>query len=161
MKYPRIIFVCTGNIFRSVSAEYSAKKILGIDDSTQIGSAGIAATPEALPPLILEQLSALGMDATSHRQRKTDTLLLSSYDIVVAMAENHQAYMNARLGVESILFNKLYQGTDDSVLDLHEAIPDFLEKPTESHEYISKTIRYIYDAMPRVLDEIAEKFCTQ
>jgi Protein-tyrosine-phosphatase len=36
-----VLFVCTGNIFRSVTAEYALKARLGLDTSHVISSAGI------------------------------------------------------------------------------------------------------------------------
>ena len=44
-KFQSVLFVCTGNIFRSVTAEYALKIRLGGDTSCVVGSAGSTSSP--------------------------------------------------------------------------------------------------------------------
>ena len=45
-----ILFVCSGNIFRSLVAEYALKAHLGSRARYLIGSAGIEASPQEIHP---------------------------------------------------------------------------------------------------------------
>ncbi len=48
-----ILFVCSGNIFRSLVAEYALKAQLGSRVGYLIGSAGIEALPQEIHPVVL------------------------------------------------------------------------------------------------------------
>jgi len=43
-----VLFVCTANIFRSVTAEYALKNRLGANRSCVVSSAGIDAKPQSM-----------------------------------------------------------------------------------------------------------------
>lgn len=43
-----ILFVCTGNIFRSLTAEYALKQYLGPQGMDCVGSAGSEAQPQSI-----------------------------------------------------------------------------------------------------------------
>jgi len=49
IKLKSILFICSGNIFRSMVAEYALKSLLGPSSPYIVGSAGIEAFP---PPSI-------------------------------------------------------------------------------------------------------------
>ncbi len=83
----RILFVCSGNIFRSMSAEYICKYFLlhkGIV-AYDISSAGITAHPQFALPTTVQTLYSFGIDSNPHRQRKLTKKILSTQDLVVAM----------------------------------------------------------------------------
>ena len=45
-----ILFVCTGNIFRSMTAEYALRARLSAQSSIRVSSAGIQARPQEMHP---------------------------------------------------------------------------------------------------------------
>jgi protein-tyrosine phosphatase len=47
---PSILFVCTGNIFRSMIAEYALKAMLDPRSLIRVSSAGTVALPQAMHP---------------------------------------------------------------------------------------------------------------
>ena len=55
-KFQSILFVCTGNIFRSVTAEYALKSRLGAGTSCVVSSAGIDAKPQSVHAWVLTRL---------------------------------------------------------------------------------------------------------
>jgi protein-tyrosine phosphatase len=69
---PAVLFVCTGNIFRSMIAEYALKKELGPNSPYAANSAGTHAEPQAIVPLVAECLAQRGIDPSPHRQRRID-----------------------------------------------------------------------------------------
>jgi protein-tyrosine phosphatase len=132
-----ILFVCSGNIFRSLVAEYALKAQLGSRVGYLIGSAGIEALPQEIHPLVLAGLLEKGVDPSRHRQRKLARDLIEETDVViVAMGRNHQAWIRGEFGREVPLFNHLCYGIDQPILDVHEIIPDWREQPDQSRDYL-------------------------
>lgn len=64
-----ILFVCTRNIFRSVSAKYAPKWILGGQNDYRVASAGTVAHPQAMHPFIRDRLFAKRVDPSEHRRK--------------------------------------------------------------------------------------------
>ena len=141
-----ILFVCTGNIFRSVSAEYALKHRLGAATALHVASAGTRADQGAGHWRIHEYLGRKGADSTAHRPRRVTTALLAEFDLVVAMGEDHRAQLKAEFGRDSVLFNELCHGRPTPVLDLHEAVEDWLTNERAAWDYIHSTIDYIWDS---------------
>jgi protein-tyrosine phosphatase len=50
---PSILFVCTGNIFRSMTAEYALKAMLDPRSPIRVSSAGTVALPQAMHPDVI------------------------------------------------------------------------------------------------------------
>ena len=78
-----VLFVCAGNICRSVMAEFLARR--AIDDGTYFESAGV--TPQ-LPKDgqdAVDVLSEVGIDASRHIPLSVWQLDLSSFDRIIAM----------------------------------------------------------------------------
>ena len=69
-KLQSVLFVCTGNIFRSVTAEYALKVRLGPDTSHVISSAGIDAKPQSMHAWVQARLREKGADLTTHIPRQ-------------------------------------------------------------------------------------------
>ena len=65
-----ILFICTGNVFRSLVAEHALKALIGSDVGYTVNSAGIEALPQAVHPLIRERLRLKGCDLVTHEPRK-------------------------------------------------------------------------------------------
>ena len=65
-----VLFVCTGNIFRSVTAEYALKARLGSDMSHVISSAGIDVKPQSMHAWVQARLREKGADLTTHIPRR-------------------------------------------------------------------------------------------
>ena len=58
-----IIFVCTGNIFRSMVAEYAVREQIGSPHQYRVESAGIEAKPQTIHPVIRARLIGCGITA--------------------------------------------------------------------------------------------------
>jgi len=158
-----ILFVCTGNIFRSVSAELCLKKYLfenGIF-GWNISSAGITAAPDVIDPKTLETLRELDIDASKHTQKKLTREMLTEYDIVIGMAENHIAFMKSEFNyTRAILFNELAVQEKTSVLDIEDKISDPLHHPKAVEEMIAHTVREISEKIPSFFRKISEMMTT-
>ncbi len=159
-KQRSILFVCTGNVFRSVAAEGSFKKYLsdnGIED-WKVGSAGIIADPQDIDPKVLETLKELGIDASAHTQRRLTKEMLAEYDAVVAMAENHIEFMKSELNYQrAVLFNALAVNEETSIYDI-DTIPDYKHHRPAVEDKLRSTIRYIHEKTPAVYQSVLKHF---
>ena len=143
-----ILFVCTGNIFRSMSAEYALKALLVAETGYRVGSAGTHAEPQAMAPFVLARLQALGLDPSSHRQRKVEAALLAEVDLVVAMGLDHRDYLRTHFNRETWLFNQICFGKEEPVLDSWEAVPNWQTDKEALQSYAVSVVDYIHQAMP-------------
>ena len=141
-----ILFVCTGNIFRSMIAEYALKKEL--DAGYEVTSAGTEAAPQAIVPLVLECLARHGIDPTAHRQRRITDAMLNGADLKVAMGADHQTFLTREFGAQVPLFNEVAHGLAEPVLDTNEAVPDYETNPQARDAHIRWVVDHICTSMP-------------
>ena len=149
-----ILFVCRGNVFRSLSAEYCLKKYLESVNIKEIGvfSAGIEAIQQPVPRFILNQLSKLEIDASGHKQTKLEKEHLIEADLIVSMGINHKKYIERNFNYPSYLFNEICYEKITSVLDIHDAVPGWESRVKESRNHMKWTINYIHSSMPYFLE---------
>jgi protein-tyrosine phosphatase len=149
-----VLFVCTGNIFRSVAAEFALKARLGAGTSCVVSSAGIDARAQSMHEWVLARLREKGADPTSHVQRQLTEELVEAADLVIAMGRNHQAFIREEYGHDAPLFNQICLGHDKPILDLHEAIPDWETDPERARAYVCSVIDAIWATAPALLSRL-------
>lgn len=149
----RILFVCTGNVFRSLVAEYAfgAQADQGM---YRASSAGIAVVPQSVHPRIREHLQAKGVDPSGHVPRPLTQELLDTEDLVVAMADDHRAYLWHHYHLRVPLFQEICSHRAESVLDVHEVVPAWRTDPDAAFAYAASVIEFIWNAMPAFLDRM-------
>jgi len=147
----KILFVCTGNIFRSMSAEYVARALAPQGIEITATSAGTIAHPEPVYPPVLERLSELGIDATPHMQRRVTPEILKEQDIVIAMSTDHKDILHRRFSTPSHLFFEAAYGETRGFPDLWEVVPDYATNIQASRDYVRKAVDIIHETMPHLL----------
>ena len=155
-----ILFVCTGNVFRSIVAEQCFKKYLADNDINgwEVGSAGIAADAASIDPKTLEALREFGIERFEHHQRRLTREMLERYDIVVGMAENHIEFMKSEFGYRyAILFNELASEEKVSILNVDD-IPNQPVPRKVVEEFIERTVRHIHEKTPALFKNASERF---
>lgn len=152
-----ILFVCNGNIFRSLVAEYCAKDycIRNRIKDISISSAGIVANPEKVNPVVFNSLSNLNIDATSHRQKKLTAALCGKNDFIIAMARDNKQYLKGKYGVNSTLFNKVCYGRNTSVKDVDGIASNKGKYVKKIDNHIKYVVKYIHYAMPHLFSNIS------
>jgi diadenosine tetraphosphate (Ap4A) HIT family hydrolase/protein-tyrosine-phosphatase len=153
---PRILFVCTGNIFRSMSAEYALKKYLKDNNlkNFQVSSAGTVAKKEPAHPSTIKTLKQHSIDPSKHKQRKLTKKILEENDVIIAMDKHHQDFITKKFNHSSILFEKLAINRNSSLKDVDEAMPDYKKHMEKVPSYISRIVKEIIKQTPLVYKEL-------
>lgn len=92
----RVLFVCTGNICRSPTAEGVFRHLVaehGLDGRIEVDSAGMYAYHVGEPPDERSQAAALrrGVDLSAQRARKVRPRDFDEFDLLLAMDRGHHA----------------------------------------------------------------------
>jgi protein-tyrosine phosphatase len=153
-KFQSVLFECTGNIFRSVTAEYALKASLGAGTFCIVGSAGIDAKPQSVHHWVQTRLREKGADPSSHVQRQLTKELVEAADLVIAMGRDHQVFVLEQFGRDVPLFNQICLGHDKPILDLHEVMPDWETDPERARAYVCSVIDSIWATAPAILSRL-------
>jgi protein-tyrosine phosphatase len=146
-----ILFVCTGNIFRSLVAEYAVRAQLGTRAPYLVQSAGIEAKPQTIHPVIRSRLTQKGADPSGHVQRKLTQEVIEQVDLVIAMGQDHREFIQQRFGCKVPLFNEVSFGRATPILDLHEALPNWEQDLERARDYVESVVDHIWDAAPALV----------
>ena len=87
----RVLFVCTGNIFRSLTAEHALRHALGERPGIHVSSAGTVDFPHVVRPNVRDYLLSRGFDVSRHQRRTLTEAILRDSHLVIAMSLDHQA----------------------------------------------------------------------
>jgi protein-tyrosine phosphatase len=151
---PSILFVCTGNIFRSLSAEYALKARLAPRSPIKVSSAGTLAIPQEMHPDIRAYLVQRGVDPSQHRQRKVSAELLRTTDLVIAMSTDHQSFLFDTFQYRAPLFNDVCHRRSEPLLDVWEAIPAWETDLDAARNYVFQVMEYIWASVPGLLQNL-------
>jgi protein-tyrosine phosphatase len=150
-----ILFVCTGNIFRSMTAEYALKARLDPRSPIRVSSAGTMAIPQQMHPDVCAYLLQRGVDPSHHYQRRVSAELLHATDLVVAMSTDHQAFLFDTFQCRAPLFNEICHGRSDPLFDVWEAIPTWETDLELARNYAFHVMDYIWASIPGLLQNLA------
>jgi protein-tyrosine-phosphatase len=145
-----VLFVCTGNIFRSMSAEYCLKDYIVKNNifGVKVASAGTAAIIEPMLSQVKNTLLSFGINPTKHKQRKLNSKYFDEYDLVVAMHKNHQKFIREHFGKEVPLFDEICYNKKVSVLDNNQLMPDWQDHADAVNKYVEYTVQFIHGSVP-------------
>ena len=151
-----VLFVCTGNIFRSLTAEYALRRELGADSGIVVASAGTEDYPYVVRPNVRTYLLSKGIDVSAHRRRTLTREILESADYVVAMSLNHQRFIDERFGLRAPVFLEACGGACEALPDIEEVVHDYQTNPVAVDAHVRMTIDRIIEATPRLRARIQE-----
>lgn len=138
-----VLFVCTGNVFRSLTAEYALRRARA---DLIVASAGTEDYPHVVRPEVSEYLLQKGFDVRGHRRRTLARDMMDSF--VVAMSLDHRDFIRANFARDVPVFLQCCGGAAEALLDLHEAVSDYRTNSSASHAHIRSTIDRIVELTP-------------
>jgi protein-tyrosine phosphatase len=144
----RVLFVCTGNIFRSLTAEYALRAELSRAGSRiVVESAGTEDFPHVVKPMVSDYLRSKGLDVYSHRRRTLMPAMLAA-DLVVAMSTEHVKTLREEFGFAAPLFTTACGLDDEPLPDVDEAVADHTSNPRAVEAHVRATIDRIIGLTP-------------
>ncbi len=145
-----ILFVCSGNIFRSVSAELCFKNYIKSNKLPLVrcSSCGLTAYPQEFNFGTKKAFDFLGIDYSSHKQTQITKKIVLDSDLIVAMAQNHKDFVEDNYKKKTYLFNFLATGENNSVPDLNDVIYDWYSNKKAADNYCYNTILEINSKIP-------------
>ena len=146
----RALFVCTGNIFRSLTADVALRALLAQRQDIHVSSAGTDDYPHVVGPYTRSYLLSKGFDVSSHRRRTLTREILEESHLVVAMSTDHQALIKRRFGREVPLFLEVCGEAAEWLPDIEDVIPDYRNNRPAVEAHVRKTIDRIVELAPRM-----------
>jgi protein-tyrosine phosphatase len=150
-----ILFICTGNTFRSASAEYCLKDFLKKKGIKNIGvsSAGTIAAYGHVAPETEKDLEKFGVSAAGHKRRKLTRKILDEQDVVVAISPDHREFIKEKFGVYVPVWNELALGQATPILDVNE-IKAFPSDQKGMDRHVSAVVNHIHKYTPKLFERI-------
>lgn len=146
----RVLFVCTGNIFRSLTAEYALRHALEGRADVHVSSAGTEDFPYVVRPNVLEYLRSKGFDVTRHRRRTLTDAILGESQLVIAMSTNHREFLQRRFGHAAALFLEVCGEAGEALPDIEEVVHDHQTNTAAVEAHVRATIDRILLLTPRL-----------
>jgi protein-tyrosine phosphatase len=143
-----ILFVCTCNIFRSLTAEYALRRELGT--GIVVGSAGTDDYPHVVRDNVRDYLLAKGLDVRAHRRRTLTREVLAPAELVIAMSTDHQRFLQEKYGVRAPVFLEACGGACEPLPDIEEVVLDYRTNAAAVDAHVRKTIDTIIELTPRL-----------
>ena len=143
-----IVFVCTGNIFRSLTAEYALRRELG--RGIAVSSAGTDDYPHVVRPNVRDYLLEKGFDVRAHKRRTVTREILGGAELVVAMSTDHQRYLREKFALQAPVFLEACGGKCEALPDIEEVVLDYRTNMAAVDAHVRKTIDTIIDLTPRL-----------
>lgn len=150
----RILFVCTGNIFRSLTAEYALRRALGTASAIRVASAGTEDFPHVVKSMVRDYLGTHGFDVTAHRRRTLTSAICDDSTLIVAMSDDHQRFILERFQRRVPLFMEVCGLGAEPLHDVDDVVPDFESNPTAAAAHVRWTIDRIVELTPLLAERL-------
>jgi protein-tyrosine phosphatase len=151
-----VLFVCTGNIFRSLTAEYALRRELGAQSMLVVASAGTDDYPHVVRPNVRDYLLDKGLDVRAHQRRTLTRQILEASELVIAMSTDHQRLLRERFGVQAPVFLEACGGACEALPDIEDVVLDYRTNAAAVDAHVRKTIDLIIEQTPRLARRLQE-----
>ena len=145
-----VLFVCTGNIFRSLTAEYALRRELGARSAIVVASAGIHDYPHVVRPNVRDYLLEKGLDVRAHQRRTLTREILAPTELVIAMSTDHQRFLAERFALRAPVFLEACGGACEALPDIEDVVLDYKTNTAAVDAHVRKTIDTIIELTPRL-----------
>jgi len=155
---PRVLFVCTGNIFRSLTAEYALRNILGARQDIMVASAGTEDFPHVVNPYVRDYLLSQGLDVSRHRRRTLTAHLLQEPGPVIAMSTEHRAILVEHFNRWDVpLFTEACGLPAEPLPDVDEVVRDHRTNPLAVEVHVRTIIDRIIQLTPQLANRLLQQ----
>ena len=145
-----MLFVCTGNIFRSLTAEHALRHALRGHADVHVASAGTDDFPHVVRPAVREYLLSKGFDVSRHARRTLTQDMLQASTLVIAMSTDHHAHLLQVFNHRATLFLEACGEPAAALPDIEEAVPDYRTNRVAVEAHTRATIDRIIALTPRL-----------
>ena len=146
----RVLFVCTGNIFRSLTAEHGLRHALSGRTDIHVSSAGTVDFPHVVRPNVRDYLRSRGFDVSRHRRRTLTQAMLAESRLVIAMSTDHREYLHRQFGHSAPLYLEACGEAGGALPDIEEVVPDHESNAAAVDAHVRATIDRILSLSPRL-----------
>ncbi len=152
----KVLFVCTGNVFRSYTGEYCLKDYLKKHNihNIYVSSAGTVAKSQKPSRTTLDQLKKMDVRFTRRIPRKLTQKMVNDFDVILPMAKNHQDLIRKKFGRTVPLFNQYVFNKNSSIWDVQDEVPKWKTNRVGMQKYIRKTTKKIFKGIPQLVEQI-------
>lgn len=151
----RVLFVCTGNIFRSLAAEYALRDVLGARSDIIVASAGTQDFPHVVNPYVKDYLLTRGLDVSRHCRRTLTARILQEPGPVIAMSTEHRSVLAERFNRRGVLlFTEACGIPGEPLPDVDEAVRDHKTNPIAVGMHIRMIIDRIIELTPQLANRL-------
>jgi protein-tyrosine phosphatase len=137
-------------------AEYALRAQTGETCHYRVMSAGIEAKPQFVHPVVRARLVLKGADPGTHVQQRLTSTLMEQASLIIAMGTDHQAHIEQAFRRRVPLFNHVAMRMETSILDLHEALPDWELDLERARAYVEEVVDHIWGATPALIARLPQ-----
>ncbi|TYS68126.1 hypothetical protein FZC76_10280 [Sutcliffiella horikoshii] len=145
----RVLFLCTDNFTRSVTAEFCMKHFIKQNNITNIivASAGFKADSDlsSFSNIHFDRMRQLNISTDGFSRTSFNRRLIDEFDIIIGMGKEHKDYIQQEYNERIYLFNEVYKGVGSSI-----TVPP----PDKDGNYlvqIADMVDYINQAIPQLV----------
>lgn len=154
----RVLFVCTGNIFRSLTAEYALRDVLGARSDIMVASVGTEDFPHVVTPSVKDYLLARGLDVSRHRRRTLTAQILQEPGPVIAMSTEHRSVLAERFNRRNVpLFTEACGLPGEPLPDVNEIVRDYETNPVAVDAHVRMIIDRIIELTPQLASRLLQQ----
>lgn len=150
----RILFLCTDNYTRSVTAEFCLINYIKTNHigHIEVASAGFNSNSDLskFSNAHFDRMNALDIDTSAFVRTQFIERFFEEFDVIVGMGKEHKDYVKQTFGRTIYVFNEIYMYEEESVVVPPPDSPEFMNA-------IKNMVDYINDAMPMFVKNLSEQ----
>ncbi|NDI35728.1 hypothetical protein [Chengkuizengella sediminis] len=150
----KILFLCTDNYTRSVTAEFCLINYLKKNNIShiEVQSAGFKSNSDLnkFSSIHFDRMHQLSIDTSNFKRTQFKKEFFDEFSVIVGMGKEHKDYIFQEYGKKIYLFNEIYKNKEISLV---------VPPPDEDRRYleeIKNMVDYINNAMPKFVENLTQ-----